>query len=114
MIDEPRECVCYYSLINEKYDDTFIEKAAYDALKAERDRMEEHWRAACIAGEQLKQANEKLREGLSCAKGQIIGSIEGHYFLMNKEYLAKAAVQSATVFIDKMLAEADELEGKRE
>lgn len=56
------------------YDDPIhvIEYSAYEELKKERDRMEEHWRMACIAGEELKTNLAIAIEALD-----VIASFEG-------------------------------------
>jgi hypothetical protein len=66
---------------------------AADIIKREQER--DAWREQC----------GKLAKALELACGQIIGNIEGHYFLMGKEYLAKDAQEKATAGIRQVLSE---------
>lgn len=58
---KPRECECYYSIIKEKYEDIFVERAAYAkavaALKAVADDPD-----LPVTTEGLRIVDQALRE----------------------------------------------------
>lgn len=54
-------------------------KALAASSEEGRLRIEEHWRSACIAGEELKEENERFRDGLEFCEMTIGHAIELGY-----------------------------------